>query len=668
MKSNFILLLLVTLSAICGTAQQIEWEKTDSPFRRGFRDSPFDLGENTIAMTSDGLICGALSAEPDDLFTYSNDRGMTWESIPLEEKFDFVPSILIRKDRVFLQVSQLRYNKLFEFDRATSRLNEIEYPEEFDDELSNFNILANNNIVAKANDSIFLLNPDWSIIDKRAMDISGSAIVTGNNDLNYIIERSSTSALIEFSDDFSYFSDPRPMPDGTMGYVKLVNDTLYIDSQYSPDGGLNWIDIGFFGKYVDDNGVIYSPAFNDRMWVSSVEQGSDFESFRMDFDFGPQELRILGIFGNEIYMVERNACAQLMTLHHLVDYKASSPPISLRIGTPLIEDISAYSYDEYNVELCDENYSRVTRNNNWNEFIRPASNEELSRMKYTPSGEIYGYADNTLVYSSDQGESWQFVASTGSNIEIKSEFTYSLGADEVLIKIDRSNNIVLEANYPDSVWTEHILFDNRLIGKLTTSEVLVTYNYVTDQLEILSYGNPGVEYDICHIETSWDERRIYLSVYNEDLDRNEIHISSDGGQTWEVKLVGLDLRCNYIFEVDRLGNFYFFSEDEDIFFSNDQSDTWQDISPEDPQNMLVTDVDLSYDNYIFISSYGGGIYKSTLPLEASKLNVKLFVDENGNCQKDPLEEEMVFGAIELEGESTLNICLLYTSPSPRDRG
>ncbi|MBK8391451.1 MAG: hypothetical protein IPL23_20075 [Saprospiraceae bacterium] len=69
--------------------------------------------------------------------------------------------------------------------------------------------------------------------------------------------------------------------------------------------------------------------------------------------------------------------------------------------------------------------------------------------------------------------------------------------------------------------------------------------------------------------------------------------------------------------------------------TRDEGKTWIDISPTDNRDVLINDLFVSADNYIYIATTGFGImkYKSQLK-EPATLYVNLYEDLNQNCALD----------------------------------
>ncbi|MBK8634056.1 MAG: hypothetical protein IPN72_11045 [Saprospiraceae bacterium] len=85
---------------------------------------------------------------------------------------------------------------------------------------------------------------------------------------------------------------------------------------------------------------------------------------------------------------------------------------------------------------------------------------------------------------------------------------------------------------------------------------------------------------------------------------------------------------------DHLGNYYLYNQNV-LIMTRDEGKTWIDISPTDNRDVLINDLFVSADNYIYIATTGFGImkYKSQLK-EPATLYVNLYEDLNQNCALD----------------------------------
>jgi len=121
----------------------------------------------------------------------------------------------------------------------------------------------------------------------------------------------------------------------------------------------------------------------------------------------------------------------------------------------------------------------------------------------------------------------------------------------------------------------------------------------------------------------------------------------------------------YQIKTDHLGNIYVYSEST-VLISSDQGASWQNITPDFPELVSINDLQISFDNYIYLATHGKGILKYHVQLSEPKiLTVSLYDDLNKNCQKDANEGAINHGkiivnnnyvkAVDANGEATFYV-------------
>ncbi len=86
-----------------------------------------------------------------------------------------------------------------------------------------------------------------------------------------------------------------------------------------------------------------------------------------------------------------------------------------------------------------------------------------------------------------------------------------------------------------------------------------------------------------------------------------------------------------------LGNIYVYAQTT-VLMSSNQGVTWQNLTPDFPELISINDLQVSYDNYIYLATTGMGIlkYKTQLTIP-NKLKIFVYDDLNQNCIKDANE-------------------------------
>ena len=98
-------------------------------------------------------------------------------------------------------------------------------------------------------------------------------------------------------------------------------------------------------------------------------------------------------------------------------------------------------------------------------------------------------------------------------------------------------------------------------------------------------------------------------------------------------------------KVDHIGNLYIFT-DKLVQMSSDDGQNWVNITPDFPELVSINDLNVSYDNYIYLATTGMGILKYKPQLAAPKgLKVIVYDDLNKNCLRDNGEPSVPIGKV-----------------------
>ena len=181
---------------------------------------------------------------------------------------------------------------------------------------------------------------------------------------------------------------------------------------------------------------------------------------------------------------------------------------------------------------------------------------------------------------------------------------------------------------------QHLSRSTRVRGRTTGGAVRVntTTNSTTKPLSVI--------YPIA-LESSYAGKNIYVLTITSAGQPNKqaliFHNSTDEGNTFITDTIIIK-QGNINFQkviVDHKENIYILLDDK-ILATFDLGNTWMDITPKDAGLQSVTDISISFDNYIYISTRGLGILRTVLPNSenARFIKVKATRDENFDCVSD----------------------------------
>ncbi|MBP6695648.1 MAG: T9SS type A sorting domain-containing protein, partial [Saprospiraceae bacterium] len=154
------------------------------------------------------------------------------------------------------------------------------------------------------------------------------------------------------------------------------------------------------------------------------------------------------------------------------------------------------------------------------------------------------------------------------------------------------------------------------------------------------------------LESSYAGKNIYVLTITSAGQPNKqaliFHNSTDEGNTFITDTIIIK-QGNINFQkviIDHKENIYILLDDK-ILATFDLGNTWMDITPKDAGLQSVTDISISFDNYIYISTRGLGILRTVLPNSenARFIKVKATRDENFDCVSDTGEVKPVTGVV-----------------------
>jgi hypothetical protein len=153
-------------------------------------------------------------------------------------------------------------------------------------------------------------------------------------------------------------------------------------------------------------------------------------------------------------------------------------------------------------------------------------------------------------------------------------------------------------------------------------------------------------------ESSYEGQNIYILSYISTGVQNQLacvfYNSSDEGSTFIADTL-YKQQGNINFQkllVDHHGNVYILLRDK-LLASFNEGNSWMDITPGDAIIQELTDMSVSFDNYIYVSTKGLGILRTKLPNSAilKLVKVKAIRDENFDCLADSVEVKPVTGIV-----------------------
>lgn len=605
--------------------QSQDWKQIGSPFK------------TTIHLkhqTSHGHLFGQL------IFTnqwfFSDNNGQSWRAMPDELGIAFSEKLIIREDQ--------NGDILIANGYGIHKFNPInmEYQHLLNIEAYDLTVLKNGNILVAHFYNLKLYSADWQLLNSYEWQANKTQFLMDDEDENHFVQISYGiyHVLLQFNEDLSVVQELSTVTQwGGISTSRSINRFFRKDS-YSDDG-INWTalnlpprtNISYFDVGMDGR-VFYISEF--QLYISD-DNGNSFVQRSLPAPY--------------CNFISSNPNGVIVTSHdHVVPVIYTSDNsgntwslIPFHEGIPYMpgfaagveENLFAF-YDEYS-------YYKENENAEWKLIVGPEG--RLSHPKSLSNGSIIALSSYYQLYQTkDRGKSWESLSNQfisipeNTKMEEKFDALYQWSKDSLYFSTDYGRS-----------WSAIQGIDQEIFG-IQPNSYLHYYNF---GLHILHHLHPVrseiVNYNFLtkeqiSIPYSGSVTQLATSYYNETLygikETNEpsLATSVDNGKTFTFKpIIEFIPFTGYNLKTDKLNNIYLYSHKQ-ILYSEDQGDSWHNISPDFPELLKILDVEISPDNYIYLSTVGMGVLKYNMQLrQPNRLLVSVLDDQNKNCQVDPDE-------------------------------
>ncbi len=216
--------------------------------------------------------------------------------------------------------------------------------------------------------------------------------------------------------------------------------------------------------------------------------------------------------------------------------------------------------------------------------------------------------------STDKGKSWSMMdINNTENIVQNNSGIYTVDRETIFKSVDEGYS-----------WTKTEADLDSWLQKFTVSigEKVYYYSRFNDKMVYILNSNGLLEDSISvlnqplkfvNLQAAYDNEKVFfvelnnfwnsvITVYNENTNSKTSHLLP-------FDLAGDELE----FKIDHLNNLYFYN-DEIIWMSIDEGVSWLDITPTNSGLIRIIDLDVSWDNYLFVSTIGTPVLRSMEPL------------------------------------------------------
>jgi len=259
--------------------------------------------------------------------------------------------------------------------------------------------------------------------------------------------------------------------------------------------------------------------------------------------------------------------------------------------------------------------SRYLEDNEWNDIN--TENTYMWNFVGLPNGNYVGVGSGDIYLSEDNGANWNVTESEWyeSGVYAKEGVVYISGFSEVAISEDNGVNYTTydREEIPD-FWGNALFSDHTNVYYNADYE-LSTYDFINaTNVSLQRTIDPDTYIDI---ETDWSGKGFYILEYENAAEEQMVitRYSSPVSSFDRIVIPITPTGARYSMETDHNGNVLMYNTDQ-IIISQDQGETWYDITPENDDLWLISDMTVSYDNYLYLATIGSGVLKYSCKLDS----------------------------------------------------
>lgn len=637
MKNLFFSLFFVFINTFI-SAQTKDWKQIDVPFITSI---------NLLYQSEQGFLFGVMTVTNE--LVYSVDSGKNWNKIlisdPLESYyFGFKEN---SKGEIFYYSNE----NIFKFDTLNLKLNRIITFGQYN-YIKDVAFLKTGELVVATSDSLSIYSDDGTYKKSQQWYYDIVRILPDKiNQKNYVVVSDiGYDYLIEFNDDFSNFSERKKIPEFYYP-VSRIDDRLFADEYYSDNGGTSWKKFNFlkdanvYMTNIGHDGANYWCDY-DKLFIS-YDKGNTFVertypenttpnsyiNYISSADNGDIAISYFDCFVSSIYISNNSG--------------ETWNEKNTKIGVPHTSGFSLLPLQDENIILDGGCIKLIKKSNssNW-EKLNPSfygADNDYLRMSFVSNNYLlmFNLVDE-LHNSKDLGNTWQKINYSFDlfgyrNLFEKSGKIFVPGYEKLYYSNDFGQK-----------WNEYNILDDDISYNFSNADAssfnfdfdffyrdiffkyFVHYNFRTKEKNILS-----LPFDSDIFTTTFDNYDLYFLNYKSESGKDNLYLnrSTDNGNSFSEKLIKNDVSNSdkFAIKIDNNNYIYLYNKKE-ILVSTDTGLTWQNLSPDFSDLISINDLQVSYDDYIYISTVGKGILKYnhnvTKTKEWNDLEFKIYPNPN----------------------------------------
>jgi len=595
MKHFQISLLLIAFGSIL-TGQDFDWFE--------YEKNP-GAGLEIYHVTKENYLIGNIRHP--QKYVYSLDNGASWEELCADIRFNWG---VFNEDERGLFFTD--FQSVYQLDLESGTCNQI-YTQQFGNGVSHYSYREDETFWVAFSGLVRLDEFDVPI---DTLEFEGRRNIRLHYQvghptyLTYQIDYQGPFFIHTIADDFSTISPQIQIPESVEYKYHYDQGRMYTSNGYSDDGGMTWIsynlpvaeteilNVSFQGSeiyFITNDGLYYS----DDEGVSFQQQGHDYELL------GAISLHA----GNDYVNVSTRNCDQ-----NIVASSENSgqdwTDLDAGLGLPFVNNIAANTRDEIVVSACGLQHW-TPGNTQWNNADPDRYFSFINQIEALPNNDFFYATYEGFCLSSNGGLDWEcedaFIVEFVTGIKQKENSLFIGNFDQTYMSFNNAQDFELHTH---DFWLESYFdfFSSQKAIFYSYDEKLGLYDYQTQEIIDL---NRTLDDSFQSLATTWSGTTVYYLEYTDDSQEQlQLLTSQDEGRTFIESILDFPLEgSNFKLVTDHNDNIFIYSTQQ-VLISQDQGSTWLDITPSTDHLIKITELYVSFDNYIFLSTSGTGVLRS----------------------------------------------------------
>lgn len=615
--------LMISLFLICSGSnifgQSKDWKQIEIPSATSIE---------IIYQSSMGFLFGRIMLTYE--LKFSEDNGISWSPIQFDTILGRLDYNIKIKENITGDIFFSNKNIVYKFNKEIFKFSKFIVLNEYND-IVDFDFLKTGDIVIAKARSLLLYSSIGELKKSDTIFTNTAQLLPDKlGQKNYLILDSGISDyIVEFNDDLSYISEYKKFEIYYYfsNIMKRIDDRLITSTYYSDDGGSTWLSINFPTTNVfistlnlgHDNTIFWA---GDTQLFFSKDKAKTIHSVPIPIStyskfISSSKSGEIVISGSECEQSEIVLSSDVGNLWVKVESEIGPLNVyksDLNAGIEenlYLNDCNDLKYKESEIipwksaEINPEDFYSYY-------YVLPLSNSTT-----IASSDLDGSLYNTL----DKGKTWQKINDLVTEKLIEKEGVIFSYDGWLTFQISRDFGYTWE-NFKINDTLDYLLYylnephftKDLCLYCYDHDDRLIKYNLITHEIKIIPDS-----FFIWDYKTSFSDNTLFIlsSSYN-DIYKFSLQTTSDDGYSFHTFPINITNSFNGIsLYIDYLDNVYVYN-DKEIILSFDKGKTWQNITPDFPELISINDVQVSYDDFLYLSTAGLGILKYKNPV--SKTN------------------------------------------------